>query len=198
MPIVFNRQLLRINLRSRGVTVVLIRSATLVLWEVGTGRDALPRGNFLMPIRKFVAKARECDPAENEMQGRFRRVCGGYDRLNRFLRISRLLAGLRFQILAGLACRCRIIGQLSPSKLAGSPEEVGAKGPRLDHGHAHSEWLHFSRQCLAESFHGKLCRVVETPSRRADQSADGGQIEDMSAAALTKMRQEGAGTRMRP
>src|SRR5260370_2839350 len=61
-----------------GVTVLLIRGATLIFWEIGTGRDALPRGNFLMPVRKLVAKARECDLPENEMQGWFRRVCGGF------------------------------------------------------------------------------------------------------------------------
>src|SRR5207253_5825610 len=70
---------------------------------------------------------------------------------------------------------------------------ICAKRPRFDYRDAHAEWLHFFRQRLAESFHGKLCRVVETPSRRADQSADGGQIDNMSAAALAKMRQEGAG-----
>src|SRR5260370_16054447 len=63
-----------------GVTVLLIRGATLIFWEIGTGRDALPRGNFLMPVRKLVAKARECDLAENEMQGWIRRVCGGLNR----------------------------------------------------------------------------------------------------------------------
>src|SRR6266851_440315 len=190
MPISFNRDCCGIKSPFTGVTVLLIRGATLVFWEVGTGRDALPRGNFLMPVRKLVAKERECDLAENEMQGRFRRVCGGYNRLNRFLRIARLFAGLRFQILAGLACGCRIIAQLSPSKLAGSPEEVGAKGPLLVHDAANTEWLHFFRQRLAQSFQGKLCRGVETPSRRADQSADGRQIENMSAAALANMRQE--------
>src|SRR5260370_11676864 len=83
-----------------GVTVLLIRGATLIFWEIGTGRDALPRGNFLMPVRKLVAKARECDLAENEMQGWFRRVCGGYNRLHPFFRSSPRVCGLGVLITA--------------------------------------------------------------------------------------------------
>src|SRR2546428_14139754 len=124
MPIVFNRQLLRINLRSRGVTVVLIRGATLVLWEVGTGRDALPRGNFLMPIRKFVAKARECDPAENEMQGRFRRVCGGYYCLHPFFWIFPPVSGLRFLIISGPCCRFAVILAILPRHTSWLPQRM--------------------------------------------------------------------------
>src|SRR5579871_540978 len=95
--------------RIRSCVRFLVRSAALIFLEVGTSGEDLPLSNFLLPGRKLATKPGQCDATENQMQGRFRRIRGGYNCLDRFLGVARLLSGLRFQILASLACRCRII-----------------------------------------------------------------------------------------
>ena len=46
---------------------------------------------------------------------------------------------------------------------------------------------------LREAFYGELGGVVEAPPGRANESADRGEIDDMTGAALAEVREKGAG-----
>jgi hypothetical protein len=46
---------------------LLVRGAAHAFWEIGTDRKVLPRGNFLLPVRKLVPKAGQCNATENQM-----------------------------------------------------------------------------------------------------------------------------------
>src|SRR5215469_5818205 len=106
------------------------------------------------------------------MERRIWRIDDRDECLNCFLRISRLLARLGPEVVAGFASSFDVFGQLSYGQFAGTTEEISAERTRLNDGDAHSEGFHLRSQGLAEAFHCKLGSVVKAPSSRAYQPAD--------------------------
>ena len=104
------------------------------------------------------------------------------------MRVAGLLAGLRFEVIAGFAGGVFVFRELFGGEFAGAAEEIGAEGAGLDDRDVHAEGFHLPGKCFAEA----LDRVVEAPARPADEAADGGEIEDVSSAALAEVGQEGA------
>jgi len=106
-----------------------VHACLLVGLEVGAGGDGFPSGNFLVPLRELVAKAGEGDLAQDEVQRWFGRVSGGEDGLYDLLRVAGLLAGLRLEIVAGLAGSVFVLGSSFAASLPERPRKSVRNGP---------------------------------------------------------------------
>ncbi len=112
-----------------------------------------------------------------------------HNRLHRTLRIARLLARLRLEVLPRLPRRLPVIHNLALRLHPGPPQKVRPKRPRLHHRHMHAQRLHLRRQRLREPLHSKLRRVIKSPPRRPDQPTHRRQIHNIPRPPFPKMRQ---------
>src|SRR6185437_3096302 len=88
------------------------------------------------------------------------------------LRVSRLLAGLRLEVFPRLACSRLVVRDAVLRLRPGASKKFCAKWAWFHNHHVHTKRGKFRAKRLGESFYCELRRIVVTPARRSDQSAD--------------------------
>ena len=163
------------------------------LRKVCAGGGGLPLGDFLLPLIELGAETLESNGAEDEMERRIGRFDDSHHGVNCAQWIAGLLADLVVEIFACFAGSGVVFGDAVCGFYAGATKEVGAKGTGLDEGDVDAERGELLRESFREAFDGELGGVVVAPAGGADETGDGGDVEDVTAALLAEMRQQSLG-----
>src|SRR2546427_7318841 len=131
---------------------------------------------------QLSARAFERCLAEQEVQRRIRGFHRGDDRRRGTNGIARLLAATAAQVLHVSTGGVRVVGNRTLSLARRASRPVGAKSTGLYERDLDAERRNFDRQRFREPFHGKLGGVVVGERRKTLQSADRGNVDDVSAA----------------
>src|SRR5579872_2753514 len=127
------------------------------------------------------------------MQGRIRRR----NRLNDRIRGGRGVARLFSIALDGAGSRLAggnfVVRQNARGLLQRAAEEVGAEWAGFDNGNANAKRGQFGGERLGKALDGKLGGIVDTPAGHAGEAANGRKINDVAAALVSQVWQDGAG-----
>src|SRR4029077_20104049 len=127
------------------------------------------------------------------MQRRVRRS----NRLNDGVRGGRGIALLFAVAFVGTGARLvgsrRIVRQTVCRLDQGAAQEIGAERAGFDNGYANAERPEFGGERFGKTFDGKYGGMVNAPTGNAGETANRRKIDDVAAALLSHMRQDGAG-----
>ena len=160
-------------------------------WESLRRCDGLPGVCFFAHGVELGAEALEGDGAEQEAERWIGRVDDLHHGVDGAERIACLLAVLIGEVAAHVAGGGVVVGDRGGGLNAGAAEEVGTEGAGLNEGDVDAERGELPGRGIRRGLLRRTWWRCRSPCRGGDEAADGREIEDVSAAPLAEVRQEG-------